>query len=136
MTSDPPGVQQLGAAVLIQGAALRDLYLCLHSGIAVMSGNGHSPALMHAVKQQVYRALMSARGHTVAEPGAAQGHSNCQGAVDSMSVAEAAAELGVSHRHMRRLSARFELGERLGATWMLRRGAVLAHKAQREKGIP
>jgi hypothetical protein len=53
-----------------------------------------------------------------------------------MSVAEAATELGVSHRQMRRLSGTHQLGEPVGATWALHRGAVLALKAQREKGNP
>jgi hypothetical protein len=131
--TEPPDVQRLGTAVLIQGSALRDLYVCLHSGIAVMSRNGHSPALMHSAKQQVSRALMAARGHPVAETVAAKPISNCQGVADWISVAEAAIELGVSERQMRRLARSCQLGERIGATWTLDRGAVLALAAERRK---
>jgi hypothetical protein len=56
--TEPPEVQQLGPAVLVQGDALRDLYLCLHKGIPAVAANGHSPVLLHAVKMQVSRALI------------------------------------------------------------------------------
>ena len=131
-----PDVQQLGDAVLIQGAALRDLYLCLHKGIPGMSANGHSPVLLHAVELQVHRALMSARGHQVAECVAAQTHSKSQSDDDWMTVSEAATELGVSQRHVRRLARSCQLGQRVGATWAINRGAALALAREREKGNP
>ena len=48
-----------------------------------------------------------------------------------MSVAEAAAELGVSERQMRRLA--HDLGQRVGASWAFNRIAVLALARAREK---
>ena len=131
--NDTPSVQQLGAAVLIQGDALRDLYLCLHKGIPAVSAAGHSPVLLHIVKVQVSRALMSARGQHIAKPIAAESDSNGQGAAALISVAEAAAQLGVSQRQMRRLARSCQLGQRFGATWALNRAAVLALASERRK---
>lgn len=74
---------------------------------------------------------MSDHGHPVAKSFDAQSESNCQGAAELMSVAEAAAELGVSERQMRRLA--HDLGQRVGASWAFNRIAVLALARAREK---
>ncbi len=129
-----PDVQQLGDAVLIQGDALRALYIALHRAIRATSAAGHSPARLQAIQQQIHRALttqMSDHGHPVAKSFDAQSESNCQGAAELMSVAEAAAELGVSERQMRRLA--HDLGQRVGASWAFNRIAVLALARAREK---
>ena len=52
-----PDVQQLGDAVLIQGDALRALYIALHRAIRATSAAGHSPARLQAIQQQIHRAL-------------------------------------------------------------------------------
>jgi hypothetical protein len=130
--TDAPDVQQLGPAILIQGDALGDLYLCIVAGAPVMSRNGHSTARLHAVKQHLGRALMAARGQSVADRVGAEQHSNCQGADDWMSIEEAAAVLTVTQRHARRLARIHQLGARVGSTWTLSRGAVLALKAERK----
>jgi len=129
----PPAVQQLGAAVLVQGAVLRDLYILLLKGIPEVTACGHSPHRLHVLKSQVGRALMSARGQSVAKPPAAQQDSKCTAITDMMSVTDAATEMEVSERTMRRLAATHQLGDRFGNSWALRRDDVLSLKAERSK---
>jgi hypothetical protein len=132
--TEPPAVQQLGAAVLVQGAVLRDLYILLLKGIPELTACGHSPSRLHVLKSQVGRALMSARGQSVAKAPAVQQDSRSTAVTDLMSVADAATEMEVSERTMRRLAATHQLGVRFGSSWALRRADVLSLKAERLKG--
>jgi hypothetical protein len=128
-----PPVQQLGAAVVISGRdALQDLAVCVLARIRQDRLNGASPARYGPLLATIH-AAMSAIGHEVAEGVAPETQSNRQGADDWMSVTEAATELGVSDRHMRRLACTRQLGQRFGATWALDRGAVLALAEERKR---
>lgn len=135
-----PPIQQLGSAVLLQGAdVLRLVNFCLRAGVQKLHRDGLSPARVEELKQVVRRALMAASGHEDAVYVLAEAHSPCQDElfnalnnVEWWSVAEAADELGISRRQIRRI-AEEGLGIRKGRAWMLPKARVLALKAERER---
>ena len=122
---------QVGPAVLVQDAGtLRHLYFCVKAGIQKCSRDGASPAHLHPLAALLRRAYMSASGHEHPVYVLAEEHSTSQ---DNawLSVAEAAAELGLGERQVRRL-AEAGLGTRKGREWRLSKSTVLALKAERD----
>ena len=127
--SAPP--VQIGPAVLVQDAeTLRHLYFCVKAGIQKCSHDGVSPAHLHPLAALLRRAYMSAVGHEDAVYVLAEEHSIGQDN-DWLSVAEAAAELGLGERQVRRF-AEAGLGTHKGREWRLLRSKVLELKAERD----
>ena len=125
--SAPP--VQVGPAVLVQDAeTLRHLYFCVKAGIQKCSHDGVSPAHLHPLAALLRRAYMSASGHEHPVYILAEEHSTSQ---DRLSVAEAATELGLGERQVRRL-AEAGLGTRKGREWRLPKSKVLALKQERD----
>ena len=84
---------------------------------------------VHAYHQSVE---MSGGGHEFGETVATVGPCRCTGGDRILSAAEAAAELGVSERHARRLASD-GAGFRLGITWAFTAAAVRHLKQKRKK---
>lgn len=133
MNSPSPPVQQLGAAVLLQGQAVVDAYYLVSTGIRAAARNGYPTSRFEAIQTAIQSAFMSSRRHDDVASVALQSHSNrddeCP--VDPIGTAEAAALLGLSVRSCQRL-AKQGLGRRVGHQWVLDRGLVIA-EAQRRK---
>jgi hypothetical protein len=122
---------QVGPTVLVQDAeSLRHLYFCVQAGIQKCSRDGVSPAHLHPLAALIRRAHMSAVGHEHPVYVLAEEHSTGQDN-DWLSVAEAATELGLGERQVRRL-AKAGLGTRKGREWRLPRSKVLAMKQERD----
>ena len=103
---------------------------CVKAGIQKCSHDGVSPAHLHPLAALLRRAYMSAVGHEDAVYVLAEEHSIGRDN-DWLRVAEAAAEIGLSERQVRRL-AREGLGTRKGREWRLPRSKVLALKQERD----
>ena len=137
MTADEPPIQQHDGAVLIQTAPmLAAAYQATLAGIRRRRADG-LPAgdlqqLARTLRRAHHAAMSGARhkdaGHTTGGP-----CSHCQHG-DPVGVGEAALLLGVSRRQTQRLAAgNSDLGGvRVGKTWVLDRGAVLALAAKRK----
>lgn len=109
--------------------SLQHLYFCVQAGIQKCRRDGVSPAHLYGLAAVIRRAYMSARGHACAVYVLAEEHSTSQN--DWMSVAEAADELELSERQVRRL-AEAGLGTRKGREWRLSKSRVLALKQERD----
>ena len=109
---------------------LRHLYFCVQAGIQKCSHDGVSPAHLHPLAVLIRRAYMSASGHEHPVYALAEEHSFGQDN-DWLSVAEAAAELGLGERQVRRI-AKAGLGTRKGREWRLPRSKVLPLKQKRD----
>jgi hypothetical protein len=117
--------------VLIQDEeTLQLLYFCVHAGVQKMHRAGLSPARLEPLKALIRRAIMSANGHEQPVYVLAEQDSSSQD-IELWNVAEAANELGIGDRQVRRL-AREGLGFRVGREWMLPKARVLALKTERE----
>jgi len=109
---------------------LRYLYLCVQAGIQKNRRNGLSPAHLYPLSALFYRAHMSAIGHGHPVYVAAESDSTGQH-TEFWTVKEAARELGIGERQVRRLAAD-GLGARKGREWMLPKARVLALKQERD----
>lgn len=128
---DVDDVQQAGDAVLVQGEEMLTLlYFCLNAGIRKLRYDGLPPARAERLKGVVYRALMSPSGREDAAYVLAEAHSDRQD-TEMWSVAEAAEELGIGVRQVRRL-AEEGLGKKRGRDWWLPKDRVCALKQERD----
>lgn len=127
-SGDPPEVQQVGAAVLIQGEeALRRMQACVHACIERRHRNGMSDTDLRPLAALFSRAAMAARGHECAYVAVPEQQWKCQN-VRLFDIAEAAIEVRLSQRHTRRLAAQHSLGRRFRNAWVLTDADVLALK--------
>jgi len=138
MTSDPPPVQQVGGAVLVQGREGLDQFAkCVLAQIRETQRNGYSVEPYAQLLRTIHTARMSgsANGHELASYQVVQSHSDGQDVDDWIDVAEAAELLAVSRRHVRRLAPSLSAGgaKRIGNTWALRKAPVLALAEQRRR---
>jgi hypothetical protein len=128
--SDPP-VQRLGPAILVQDVeTLRHLYFCVQAGVQKLRRDGLSPAHLYPLSSLIRHGIMSADGHEYPAYVLAEEDSTSQDN-DWLSVAEAATELELSERQIRRIAAT-GLGTRKGREWQLSKSKVLALKAERD----
>jgi hypothetical protein len=122
---------QRGRAVLIQDEeSLRLLYFCIHAGVQKWHRDGLSTAPLEPLKALIRRAIMSVNGHEQPVYVLAERDSSSQD-IELWNVSEAAAELELGVRQVRRL-AKQGLGIQSGREWMLPKARVLALKQERE----
>jgi Helix-turn-helix domain len=90
-----------------------------------------SPAMLHTLRAELYRATMSQQRHQLAETLPAGSSRTCHDSayVDSAAAAEL---LGLSRRSAQRLAANGLDAVRCGSIWLFDRGAVMA-LAERRK---
>jgi len=127
-----PTVQQLGAAVLLQGAAVPEISYLVGLGVRYRANlDGAAPSVR---QRQLLRILADAAEATLAAP-ATGGHADIPAAphlgesVVGVGTAEVASVLGVTARHVRRLAADLD-GRRVKGAWRFERAAVIAYRAQ------
>jgi ABC-type dipeptide/oligopeptide/nickel transport system ATPase subunit len=134
MTSNPPAVQQVGGAVLVQGQGLDQFMKCVLAQIRVAQRSGYSVEPYAQLLRTIHTARsMSANGHEFASYQVVESHSDSQDEDDWIDVAAAAELLVVSRRHVRRLAPSLSPGQakRIGKSWALRKAPVLALAEQR-----
>ena len=135
--TDPPPVQQIAAGVLIQGEALPLMYRAAIALIARQHRDGLAAStLLHEARTAFYRATsVSQARHQVGDHAPAESCCTCQDG-DLIDTGAAANLLGLSRRQVQRLAADpwgGVGGVRVGGTWALDRGAVLALATARER---
>jgi hypothetical protein len=133
-----PPITQDGGVVIVRGEALRVLYRATLALAARHHRDGlASPALLHALRAELYRASMSRSRRKLATAVDTPACCTCQDGDDWIGVAAASALLSVSRRQVQRL-AEHDAGllgaRRIGSIWALRRSAVLA-LAERRKAV-
>jgi hypothetical protein len=136
VTKDPPPVQQVGPALLVQGKeGLDQLAKCVLAQIREMQRNGYSPAPYAQLLRTIHAARMSQPRHEFASYQLVETHSESQDADDWIGVTEAAQALGVGIRQMQRLAHSLSPGQakRIGKSWTLKRAPVLALAAERQR---
>ena len=137
MTGNPPPVQQVGAAVLVQGKdALDQFAKCVLAQIRETQRNGYSVEPYAQLLRTIHRARgLSVNGQELATYVVAESHSDSQDEDDWIDVAEAAELLVVSRRHVRRLAPSLSPGQakRIGRSWALRKAPVLALAEERRR---
>lgn len=128
MTAPVPAVQQLGAAVLLQGAALLDARRFVTLGIRAASRDGIAAPPRVAL---LLRALTDSAALT--DPGHADGPALPTGAAsdarDTITTAEVATLLGLSTRQTRRLARALEARQLRSGVYVYDRTAVDAYLA-------
>jgi ABC-type dipeptide/oligopeptide/nickel transport system ATPase subunit len=134
MTSNPPAVQQVGGAVLVQGREGLDQFAkCVLAQIREVQRNGYSVEPYAQLLRTIHTARMSQPRHELASYEVVEAHSDRQDVDDWIDVTEAAEILAVTRRQVQRLAPSFSPGEakRIGKSWALKRAPVLALAEQR-----
>jgi hypothetical protein len=130
MTSNPPAVQQLGGAVVVQGDCLQHLMASVLALMREMQRNGYAPpSALGDLLAKAHPARMSQPRHEFASYQVVEAHSEGQDVDDWIDVAEAAEVLAVTRRQVQRLALKqFAPGDvkRIGNSWALKRAPVLA----------
>ena len=131
-----PAVQQLGAAVLLQGAALLDARRFVTLGIRAASRDGIAapPRVALLLRALTDSAALTDRGHA---DGPASPTGSASDATDTITTAEVATLLGLSTRQTRRLARTLEARQLRNGVYIYDRLAIDAHLADRsQKGTP
>ena len=124
-------MQRDDGAVLVTGEAVALLYRAvLALAIRHRRDGLASPALLHELRAELYRATMSPQRHKDARPPTPAPHCDCHDSayVDSAAAAEL---LGLSRRSAQRLATDGLCAIRCGWIWLYRRDAVMTLAAQR-----
>ena len=135
---NPPPVSQHGLAVLLQGSGLSEVFILVEAGLRRMENQGIKAEQMARLRRHrdvlaaAHDDRMSHPGHEFAGVVVAESNSHCQDGDDWMSIAEAATELSLTTRHLRRLAPILG-GTRIGNSWMVKKAPVLTLKRQRER---
>ncbi|TPG31644.1 hypothetical protein [Mycolicibacterium hodleri] len=132
---NPPAVQQVGAAVLVQGDGLEHVKACVLALMREMQRNGYAPPPALAdLLTKAHAARMSQTRQEFVSYQVVEAHSESQDVDDWIGVAEAAQTLGVGIRQMQRLAQNLSPGQvkRIGNSLALKRAPVLALAAQRK----
>lgn len=128
MGNPPPAVQQLGTAVLLQGAALLDARRFVTLGIRAASRDGIAAPPRVAL---LLRALTDASACPLTDPGREDGPAMPTGAAsdatDTITTAEVATLLGLSTRQTRRLARTLEARQLRSGVYVYDRTAVDAY---------
>jgi hypothetical protein len=129
--TEPPAVQQLGSAVLLQGQALTDAYYLVSAGIREASRSGYPTGRFEEIRRAI-RDASRRRQSDVAERELLSHSGNDRSAVDTIGTAEAAALLGIGFRNCQR-KAKEGLGRRVGGRWVYDRALVIAEAERRKE---
>jgi hypothetical protein len=118
-----------GTAVVLTGewvdAALQAVLIAARS----RARNGLRNSATHLALAQALNAAMSARGHAAVRA-IEDWEDHLQQEPPTVTVAEAARQLGLSERHTRRRAPQLG-GKRIGAVWLLDQDAIDEHKKGR-----
>lgn len=131
----PPAAQQLGTAVLVQGAAVLDLWYLAALGVRVCRRDGLLPVdrlkpMLDVLAATATTVRQSSAGQVDVRPGL--NSSESEHVLDKVTTAEVAQMLNVSHRQAQRITR--QLGGRRGpgSALVVDRGAVEAHRQARQ----
>lgn len=131
-------VQAHGLAVLLQGAGISEVFILVEAGLRYMKDQGLKREQYTRLKShrdilaEAHDERMSTNGHDLPVYVVREAHSVRQDVADLITVADAAAELGYTERHVRRL-AHAGLLQRGGIPGLLIRSDVLTLAARRRK---
>jgi len=128
MGNPVPAVQQLGAAVLLQGAALLDARRFVTLGIRAASRDGIAapPRVELLLRALTDSAALTDHGHA---DGPAWPTGAASDATDTITTAEVATLLGLSTRQTRRLARTLEARQLRSGVYVYDRTAVDAYLA-------
>jgi hypothetical protein len=125
MTSQPQGLMVAGTAVILEGEWLEAALQAVLIAARYRTRNGLSNSAAHLELAKALTTAMSARGRSdVREIADAQDISYEQ---PTVTVAEAARQLGLSERQTRRRAPQLG-GKRIGGRWFLDQDAIDEHK--------
>jgi hypothetical protein len=130
--TDPSPITQRDGVVIVSGDAVLLLYRAvLALAIRHRRDGLASPALLHTLRAELFRATMSPRRHKDARPSTPAPHCDCHDSVyvDSAAAAEL---LGLSRRSVQRLTGNGLDAVRCGSIWLYRRDAVMTLAKRRE----
>ena len=126
MTAQPNGPIIAGTAVVLTGEWLESALQAVLIAARARSRNGLPNSGSHLALAQALNAAMSARGHSdgrVTE----DWEDHPQQEPPTVTVAEAARQLGLSERQTRRRAPQLG-GKRIGGVWLLDQDAVNEHR--------
>jgi hypothetical protein len=136
---NPPTMQPLGPAMLVQGQAVVDMVYLINKGIQGAKRDGYPTGRFTEYLRLFYQVYefrtpieVSRIGHGDRPIGGDLKEYGCE-EFDTIGTAEAALLSGFSRRTCQRL-ARDGLGVRVGRSWVLDRVGFLAHLANTEGG--
>ncbi|WP_264992407.1 type IV toxin-antitoxin system AbiEi family antitoxin domain-containing protein, partial [Mycobacterium montefiorense] len=138
LSGSPPPVSQHGAAVLLQGIGVSEVYAVFEAGLRWMKGQGIKAEQMtrlcgyRDVLARAHDDRMFADEHGFPTYVVVEAHSRCQDVADLITVADAAEALGYTPQHVRRLARSGRL-QREGISGLLIRSDVLTLKRQRKR---
>jgi len=126
MTAQSPDPIVAGAVVILTGESLRAALQAVLIAARVRTRNGLPNSAAHLALAKALGAAMSANGHSdVREPEELQHYP--QQEPPTVTVAEAARQLGLSERQTRRRAPQLG-GKRIGGVWLLDQDAIAEHK--------
>ena len=126
MTSQPQAPLVAGAAVVLTGEWLEAALQAVLIAARARARNGLPNSASHLALAQALNAAMSARGHAdvrVTE----DWEDHLEQEPPTVTVAEAARQLGLSERQTRRRAPQLG-GKRIGGVWLLDQDAIAEHK--------
>ena len=126
MTAQPQAPFVAGAAVVLTGEWLEAAMQAVLIAARARARNGLPNSGSHLALAQALNAAMSARGHSdgrVIE----DWEDHLQQEPPTVTVAEAARQLGLSERHTRRRAPQLG-GKRIGGVWLLDQDAIDEHR--------
>lgn len=122
VTAPPPGLVVVPGVVVVAGGWLDVVRRAAQAAQERRTQNGLPPGRAYGELAQAVATALAAAGQTdPAQPGGAH-----HGGEPTVTVLQAARQLGVSERHVRRLAPRLG-GKRIGGRWLLDPEAVQQH---------
>jgi hypothetical protein len=129
MTAPPHGPIVAGTAVILTGESLKHALDAVLIAARARTRNGLSNSGSHLALAQALNAAMSASGHAVVRV-TEDWEDHLQQEPPTVTVAEAARQLGLSERQTRRRAPQLG-GKRIGGVWLLDQDAIDEHKKGR-----